>query len=942
MFRSNDEISKKRKVDLEPFKQTLRIIGDNSANSDLKNQKLQEIESCSPSIMVELFDDSIATFQKCFTDNSPKTVKSSAITAILHFVKSTCKTPYHLGNAVESILPKVSHYFNSLSSELNTFGGISVDPEAAMSIIKYQTECLHFVARTSEIALEIPNHSISSFYTIFDEGFNMIHSACFVPSHPVIVQLQNQIGNEVATFFSDTKQLLTYILNIAAKFCEDGIPEDSPEKKKKWTDADTLALVCMKLAKVGEVNDLGIKNTVWRKFKEILSAFPIVKGKIIAGPISDSLCSQLEGAYDDWLKAALIPVTDEVLMEKKRKYVRFFFPLMNVLWDTQGSFIPQYQGLVSFLLRMFNQFPPSWSTSNLNPESLQFLETAVVMQLRKFLRVIWNAIPTDESKINFVKCVCEDNNQTNLHLGRILVLIEIYQMMAFHDPMHPNPSKLVFETVKSLDVLVESFQQAYVHFFTKEVMSPLYYRALSSVFNAILKTFSYQDIETFSYLEDFMLRTLLHPHFLCGLLALDMWSFYLTTADQSLMQRHVNMICELLLSSSNSVASDRLISILKRSLLSLPEFLKESIYSKLMHPIQDGKFSQTTIIAVQNLPLDYFSETLKRSLLSSYVPLCLEMCSKWLNSMEPPSKLYQPLVFLSSVFAQNLRISSNLSQIQRQRMVEIVVQIASKPQLPSDPKVLVVLLELAIRIAQSMNGSKLFSLLSAFSTFPSSCPQSKIRLAQFLTASSMVKVEPTFQTELFNKYAVLWHALLLDSDWTVFSEAMKQFKVFAAFSPFENFDSFVPSEAGDVLVSYLEHGLFPLHRTVDEYQSLLQESRDVIASTKKRKFTPQVQIPIPIAPSTQYVSPSNSIPNGNVSAPSNVQSNSGTNGVMTKYPNPSEDNVRKAVRSIKEGLQLLDPLPEMNRGALEFLKQEVKSVKTILRKIEEQLYPNEK
>lgn len=125
---------------------------------------------------------------------------------------------------------------------------------------------------------------------------------------------------------------------------------------------------------------------------------------------------------------------------------------------------------------------------------------------------------------------------------------------------------------------------------------------------------------------------------------------------------------------------------------------------------------------------------------------------------------------------------------------------------------------------------------------------------------------------------------------------------------------------------------------------MLQETKELIAYSKKRKFTPKSPVPI-----VTQVSPPNPAPTAppQVVPPAPKQS--------TRYPTLGDDplrfvfnfhlseNSRKATRMIREGLKLLDPLPvDLSRGNIEYLKQELKSLKTIMNNVEEQLYPNMK
>lgn len=66
----------------------------------------------------------------------------------------------------------------------------------------------------------------------------------------------------------------------------------------------------------------------------------------------------------------------------------------------------------------------------------------------------------------------------------------------------------------------------------------------------MLKSFTYQDPNILDEIENFLVENIFNRHFLCYSFCLEIWTFLLYNSDASLLERHINLICDLVTASS--------------------------------------------------------------------------------------------------------------------------------------------------------------------------------------------------------------------------------------------------------------------------------------------------------------------------------------------------------------------------------------------------------
>jgi len=91
-------------------------------------------------------------------------------------------------------------------------------------------------------------------------------------------------------------------------------------------------------------------------------------------------------------------------------------------------------------------------------------------------------------------------------------------------------------------------------------------------------------------------------------------------------------------------------------------------------------------------------------------------------------------------------------------------------------------LDLASTMVAAFSSANMISLLTNLSTVLVACPSLKVSVCNLVAKSSCHQPNAAFQAEMFNKYCVLWHNLLSETDWLLFTEATKQFRDFLKFA----------------------------------------------------------------------------------------------------------------------------------------------------------------
>jgi hypothetical protein len=185
--------------------------------------------------------------------------------------------------------------------------------------------------------------------------------------------------------------------------------------------------------------------------------------------------------------------------------------------------------------------------------------------------------------------------------------------------------------------------------------------------------------------------------------------------------------------------------------------------------------------------------------------------------------------------------------------------------------------------------------------------------------------------------------LSTDADVLVWHETMKYLKYFIQFSAFDTQDERVlqaicPAGILIYLAPYMKGGIDNPLPHEDQIALLSSFSQNLLAKLEKLKAYSASTLPVELLTGydwNQDIEDQILSHNTTDSSFLNHSSNTNSNGNP-----PLMDQMRSETKRVKESLRALATLlgePSLSAGAQEFLKQEIKQIKTILRETEELL-----
>jgi len=282
---------------------------------------------------------------------------------------------------------------------------------------------------------------------------------------------------------------------------------------------------------------------------------------------------------------------------------------------------------------------------------------------------------------------------------------------------------------------------------------------------------------------------------------------------------------------------------------------------------------------------------------------------------------------LCGIFSHQELLDKYVTPQQRQRVVDLLLQLLPKTQLHADFVLMTALIDLAGTTLSYIPPSKFLSIITTLAPLPSTSPGVTEAIIEFLSKSSQVKLEASLQIELFNKFVILWQTLFSTTDWAIFQETLSAFKHFSKFTLFEDISLMFPAELKDVVIGYFGEQPFDYPQSRPVNVLLEQHGKDLLALTNKKRKA--VQLPREF-PDVQPPVPSDNAVGVEV-VPLGLNQMNGDPATMA--------SLKLVIKQVKDGLEKLSPLPEgMSRGSLEWLKQEIKSVKTMVLGIDDALH----
>ncbi|XP_038877564.1 uncharacterized protein LOC120069810 isoform X2 [Benincasa hispida] len=270
---------------------------------------------------------------------------------------------------------------------------------------------------------------------------------------------------------------------------------------------------------------------------------------------------------------------------------------------------------------------------------------------------------------------CEGmNDAKTLLLGRINFLLNLMR----HSFDLSDDAKLLITTKLNwlLDVLVQEDVYASVLllqvpflYFSGKTTELKWFPLLSSLLHA-LKTFMVAVSKTYAWLElqSFLLDNLLHPHFLCWDIVMELWCFMLRYADNGLVNGVISnlfSIMKLLASSEPVLVYSSALRKMARSITMLLTYGAHTKLNEICESIFIQDKSQLSIVIwvaliLEGFPLNLLSEKMKNIAIQSMIRDYLSFIGNFNETSMLASSVTIGLpVFSASTTVQSMKLSTS-------------------------------------------------------------------------------------------------------------------------------------------------------------------------------------------------------------------------------------------------------------------------------------------
>ncbi|KAL6076579.1 hypothetical protein QOT17_002706 [Balamuthia mandrillaris] len=463
--------------------------------------------------------------------------------------------------------------------------------------------------------------------------------------------------------------------------------------------------------------------------------------------------------------------------------------------------------LFSFVTLKSNVAQYTSDNSQLTPNANKAFQTSIGVGFDPMLRGLLASSLSNEQKETILSTFAiEDGEPRSTALGKFYILFGLAQGLPYTISFFPR-------LARSLPWLMNGIQECY-----------LYLRSSLNDIFVVLAAFIYalSFNGKFVEVEAFVMDNVFHPHSGCSVLALMLWTFLLSNADDSLQQRHVHFLItaakEVVDTEEEDELLDRVITAFRYAVPCLRISPLGSLCKQLLERGRQlqQEHDQNFIARVTpflDVLIPCLQETLPiattRELLVPIYMLSLSLLKKH----NTPRRTLIDVIRCLIVFLQR----KDLLHIPTHHPPEIIESIGHlfanelQSNTTGDSTLTCLLIDLSAVVLEFLPVDMLANFLQGFFQLGPAQPQCMPMIAQFVEKCAQVQLPDTkLQERILRSCAGLFHLLFADSRWPVVMQTFQSFCEFLRRSPSLQLDQMAPSECFPLVRNFLNgETIFP-------------------------------------------------------------------------------------------------------------------------------------